>query len=61
MKTGSFILWHDFNVDLIEKFDWIRSVCQGIEWLYDDGILSGRIFHVRDSWVGIYQVVSTKP
>jgi predicted O-methyltransferase YrrM len=56
MKPGSYILWHDFNVDLIEKFDWIRSVCQGVEWLYDDKILQKRIFHVKDSWVGIYQV-----
>jgi predicted O-methyltransferase YrrM len=56
MKPGSFILWHDFNVDLAEKFDWISSVCQGVEWLYADKILRKRIYHVKDSWVGIYQV-----
>lgn len=61
MKPGSFILWHDFNVDLIKKYDWIRSVCQGVEWLYNDGIISDRTYHVRDSWVGIYRVGPTNP
>lgn len=56
MKPGSFILWHDFNLDLAKKFDWISSVCQGVEWLYNDELLQKRIFHVKDSWVGIYQV-----
>jgi len=56
MKPGSFILWHDFNLDLVEKYHWIRSVCRGVERLFADGSLSGRMFHVRDSWVGIFRV-----
>lgn len=56
MKPGSFILWHDFNPDLTKKYPWINSVCLGVEKLYNDGYLKGRIFHVRDSWVGIYRV-----
>jgi predicted O-methyltransferase YrrM len=56
MKPGSFILWHDFNIGLMKKFGWIDSVCQGVEWLYDDKIISGPIFQIRDSWVGIYRV-----
>ncbi len=56
IKKGSFILWHDFNPSLVKKFGWINSVCQGVERLYRDGLISGKILHVRDSWVGIYRV-----
>jgi hypothetical protein len=55
-KSGSFILWHDFNPDLMGKYNWIKSVCIAIEKLYQDRLLKGRIFHVKDSWVGIYKV-----
>lgn len=56
MKPGSFILWHDFNPELAPKRRWIRSVCLGVEKLYDKGFLKGKIFHLRDSWMGIYRV-----
>lgn len=56
MKPGSVILWHDFNFDLRLKYDWIQDVCLGVEMLLRDGIISGRIFHVRDSWIGVYRV-----
>jgi predicted O-methyltransferase YrrM len=56
MKPGSFILWHDFNLELAVKYHWIRSVCLGVEKLYREGHIKGRIFHLRDSWVGIYKV-----
>ena len=57
MKPGSFILWHDFNPSLTNCYGWIDSVCLGVEQLYCHGWLKGLIFHVRDSWVGIYQVI----
>jgi hypothetical protein len=57
VKPGSFVLWHDFELKLVHKFQWIRSVCLGVEKLYEDGALNGNIFHVRDSWVGIYKVL----
>lgn len=56
MSPGGFILWHDFNPDLIWKFNWIRSVCRGVERLFRKGIIKGKVYHVRDSWTGIYQV-----
>jgi len=56
VKPGSFVLWHDFNLELVYKYQWIRSVCLGVEKLFLDGLLSGRVFHVRDSWVGVYRV-----
>jgi len=55
-KSGSFILWHDFNLDLVRKYQWIHSVCLGVEKLFKDRLISGRVFHVRDSWIGLYRV-----
>jgi predicted O-methyltransferase YrrM len=57
MKPGAFVLWHDFNFDLVKKYDWINSVCFGVEKLYQTGLLTNYMFHVRDSWIGIYQVI----
>lgn len=56
MEKGSFILWHDFNLELAKKYEWIHAVCLGVEKLHYKGLLKGRIYHIRDSWVGIYRV-----
>lgn len=56
MQSGSFLLWHDFNLDLAHKYDWIYSVCMGVERLFEDGLVHERVFHVRDSWTGVYRV-----
>jgi predicted O-methyltransferase YrrM len=56
MNPGAFVLWHDFNLELVKKYDWIYSVCMGVEKLFADGFLSGRVFHVRDSWIGVHQI-----
>lgn len=58
MRPGGFVLWHDFNPKLSEKFPWIDSVCRGVDRLCRNGLICGRIFQIRDSWVGIYQVPS---
>jgi predicted O-methyltransferase YrrM len=55
-KPGSFVLWHDFNLELVNKYDWIHSVCLGVEKLFADGLVRGRVFHIRDSWLGIYRI-----
>ncbi|HMK84002.1 MAG TPA: class I SAM-dependent methyltransferase [Candidatus Bathyarchaeia archaeon] len=56
MVPGSFILWHDFNLNLTKNYRWIESVCLGVEKLYRKGWLRSHIFHVRDSWVGVCQI-----
>lgn len=56
MKTGSFLMWHDFNLDLVLKYHWIHSVCLGVEMLFMAGWVKGRIFHIRNSWIGVYRV-----
>ena len=57
-QPGSLILWHDFNPNLVNVYGWIKEVCQGVERLYAEGILKGRILHLQDSWVGLYLVES---
>lgn len=58
-KPGSFILWHDFHPGLTEVYGWIDDVCLGVERLIENGLVRGRILHVRDSWVGVYRVPPT--
>ncbi|MDX1413076.1 MAG: class I SAM-dependent methyltransferase [Candidatus Promineifilaceae bacterium] len=53
---GSLILWHDFAPSLRNVYGWIAEVCRGIEKLYRDGVIKGRILHLQDSWVGLYKV-----
>ena len=55
-KPGCFVLWHDFNLDLVDKHEWIGEVCLGVEKLFRRGLIKGRVYHIRDSWVGIYRV-----
>jgi len=55
-RVGSQILWHDFSPHLVQNYDWIRSVCQGVEQLYQERLISGRILHPQDSWIGMYIV-----
>jgi predicted O-methyltransferase YrrM len=55
-KTGSIIMWHDFNPELVDIYKWINDVCKGVEKLYKHGLLKGKILHLQDSWIGIYMV-----
>lgn len=54
-KPGSIILWHDFCPALIPVYPWIADVCLGVSRLYAEGLLSGKILHLQDSWVGLYR------
>ncbi len=56
-RHGSIIMWHDFNPGLANVYHWINDVCIGVERLYADSLLKGRILHLQDSWVGLYQVL----
>lgn len=56
MRPGGFILWHDFNPELAASHNWIAEVCQAVMLLRKQGYISGNVYHVKDSWVGIWQV-----
>jgi hypothetical protein len=55
-RPGSLIFWHDFSPALASIFKWIANVCQGVERLYSNKLISGPILHLQDSWVGCYRV-----
>ncbi len=55
-RPGSIVMWHDFNPELSKVYHWIHDVCEGVERLYADGVIRGRILHLQDSWVGLYRV-----
>lgn len=55
-EPGSLIMWHDFSFPLVRSYHWIYEVCVAIEELYRTKMLRGPIYHLRDSWVGLYQV-----
>lgn len=55
-RPGSIVMWHDFNPELARIYHWISNVCEGVERLYADGLIRGRILHLQDSWVGLYRV-----
>ena len=57
-REGSLILLHDFHPGLRKAYPWIGAVCRGVERLYREGLLHGRILHLQDSWVGLYRVPS---
>ncbi|MDF1579413.1 MAG: class I SAM-dependent methyltransferase [Desulfuromonadales bacterium] len=55
-RPGSIVMWHDFNTELMRVYPWMRDVMTGVERLFADGLLRGRILHLQDSWIGLYQV-----
>lgn len=55
MPPGAVVLWHDFHPGLVKRARWIHSVCKAIDRLYRDGWLQGPIFHLKDSWTGVYR------
>ncbi len=54
-KPGTVILWHDFAPEHAHRLDWIHAVCQGVENLLAKK-LHGNVYHLQDSWVGLYIV-----
>lgn len=57
-RPGSIVLWHDFSPGLAHVYGWIMEVCLGVERLYRDRLLRGKLLHLQDSWVGLYRVPS---
>ncbi len=52
-RSQSVLLWHDFAPKLQNRYEWIRDVCLGVEWLLRDKKIKGPILHLKDSWIGL--------
>lgn len=55
-KLEGVLLWHEFNLALAPSHRFIHQVCLGLEELFRSRLLQGRIYHLRDSWVGLYRL-----
>jgi hypothetical protein len=55
-KPGDYIVWHEFNLALAPTHHYIYEVCVGLEELCRSGLLEGKIYQLRDSWVLLYCV-----
>lgn len=53
LKEGGFILWHDFNPRLRNKYDWIDAAMRGIERFIDEFQIDSEIIHLNNSWIGV--------
>lgn len=54
-KKGGFILFHDFSPIYRKKYNWIDSSMKGVELAIKKRIISGPIFNVKNSWIGIWR------
>jgi predicted O-methyltransferase YrrM len=55
-RPGTILMWHDFNPGLRKVYPWIQEVCSGVERLFREGLIRGKILYLQDSWVGVYRV-----
>ncbi len=56
VRPGGYIVWHDFHPGLRRKFDWIDAVMRGVELFFQAHGLVPEILHLKDSWMGVWQV-----
>lgn len=56
-KNG-FIVWHDFNPTLrfSSRHAWINSSMTGVERFCRETGINTQIYHLKDSWMGFYQI-----
>lgn len=53
LDDGGFIIWHDFNPEMRNRYSWIDHVMKGVEdFLIQYGI-ADEIIHLKNSWTGI--------
>ncbi len=56
VRPGGYIVWHDFHPELRHKFGWIDAVMRGVEAFFQAHRLDPEIIHLKDSWMGIWQI-----
>ena len=56
VRSGGYIIWHDFHPQLRDKFGWIDAVMRGVERFFQAKRLDPEIVHLKDSWMGVWQV-----
>lgn len=57
VQRGGYILWHDFTPLYRKNFSWIDAAMQGVDQLAAEGVITGFILNVRNSWIGIWKKI----
>jgi predicted O-methyltransferase YrrM len=55
-RPGTVICGHDFHPGLAHRYGWIDEVCSAIETIFSREHLRGPVYHLRDSWTGLYRI-----
>lgn len=55
MRSGGFLLLHDFSLNDRWRYKWIDNVCVAVEKMYKLGIISGPLYTIKNSWTCIYK------
>ena len=55
-QPGSLIIWHDYCPPIAKYHSHLADVCTGIDWLLKRRYLRGSIYHLQDSFTGLYIV-----
>ncbi len=56
VRPGGYLVWHDFHPQLRHKFGWIDAVMRGVELFFQAKGITPDIIHLKDSWMGVWQV-----
>ncbi|KAF0171856.1 MAG: hypothetical protein FD161_4219 [Limisphaerales bacterium] len=58
VRPGGYLVWHDFNPGLRQKFGWIDAVMRGVELFFARKGIVPEIVHLENSWMGVWRVPS---
>lgn len=61
VRPGGYIVWHDFHPQLRHRFGWINAVMRGVELFFQAKKIDPEILHLKDSWMGVWQVPQRNP
>ncbi len=53
LAPGGFLAWHDWSPSARTRFDWIDAVMRGASRFLADVGVTGKVVHLRDSWIGV--------
>mgnify|MGYP001219787509 CR=1 FL=1 len=60
IEENGYIVWHDFNPDLRNKYEWIDSAMKGVENFIKHNNIETEIIHLKNSWTGVFKKTSNK-
>lgn len=53
LGDGGYIVWHDFNPELRQRYEWIDQSMAGVERFCAKFVPEAEILHLKNSWMGV--------